>query len=120
MSLLFLYNGGGFSAVPSPLRTYCVEIDSRAPRHYAHAVGATLDYTFDWTAWVPEGDSIASLVVSCPLGFIAARVQAGDLMTAVVSVPGVAAGTEVALVCVATSTVGRIDRREILLEVLDL
>jgi hypothetical protein len=77
---------------------------------------ATLDYSIDWSAWLPSGDAIstaawstsdAELVVE---GSPAPSVSAG---VATVWLSGGTAGTHYTVTCRVTTTGGRIDDRSI-------
>ncbi len=76
--------------------------------------GSTLDYTFDWTAWLPVGDSIASHtigVVGCTLNSSA---SASGIVTAWVTLAATAApGARSSITCTVTTAAGRVDSRKL-------
>ncbi len=79
---------------------------------------ATLDYIFDWTAWLAESaDSIASAVVTAAGATVLASSNTSDLVTARVS--GGVIGQTVALTCTITTAAAspRIDLRTVYLRI---
>jgi hypothetical protein len=78
---------------------------------------AVLDYEFDWTAWLTDGETIASHVVTVT-GVTLDETTASD--TAVVAwVSAGTAGTTATIACRITTSASRIDERTISLRVLN-
>jgi hypothetical protein len=80
--------------------------------------GSRLDYTFDWSAWLPSGDTIASHTVTVTGGSTDADSEAAGIVTAWVTVPAAAPdGAAVQITCAIVTTGGREDSRRLLLQV---
>jgi hypothetical protein len=85
------------------------------------AAGATLDITWDWSAWLADGETITAREVTAvsPLSKGADNSAAG-VITAWVTVPAAAAvGTALIARCQVTTSAGRVDLRKFLLQVAD-
>lgn len=77
---------------------------------------ATLDYRFDWSAWLIDDDTIADAVVTVEgadddLGDLAIFDQSFTTTTVTVWVTGVTAGHNYKVTCHVTTTQGREDER---------
>lgn len=80
--------------------------------------GSRLDYTFDWSAWLPAGDTIASHAVAVTGGTTDDDDEAAGVVTAWVTVPADAPdGAAVQIVCSIVTTAGRADSRRLVLQV---
>lgn len=76
---------------------------------YIHDPDATLDYTFDWSAWL-DGDTIASATVTASTGLTVDSTTTGaDAVTVWVSTDGSVGPRE--LTCRVTTTAGRVSDR---------
>lgn len=85
---------------------------------YIKDPSATLDYSWDWSAWLDEvGDTIASATVTVPAGLTAVGVPvvAEDVVTQRVS--GGTVDDAYTLVCQITTVDGLVDERSIYLTV---
>jgi hypothetical protein len=82
--------------------------------------GAKLDIAWDWTAWLEDGDSIASQTVTVDSGLtMVSTTVGGAKVTAIVSVPGDAhQGATYTATCSITTAAGLIDAREYFLQIL--
>lgn len=80
---------------------------------------ATLDYTFDWSAWLASaGDSIADVAWTADTGLtIESQTHTTQTATAVVS--GGAAGSVLGLTCRITTAGGRVDERTMKLRIIE-
>lgn len=79
---------------------------------------ATLDYTFDWTAWLAaSGDTIAEVVWTAGDG-LTVESTTHTTQTATAMVSGGAAGSTVGLACRITTTGGRVDERTMNLRII--
>lgn len=77
------------------------------------------DYTWDWTAWMPEGDSILTATVTADAGVtLGAKVIAGNLVQQFIS--GGTDGGVYKITCTMTTTQGRRDERDITLYVIEI
>jgi hypothetical protein len=75
---------------------------------------AHLDYEFDWSAWLPDGDSIASFVLTSEGGVVCG--QSGHASGVVsVMVSGGTVNTEASVACRITTAAGRVDERTLYL-----
>lgn len=83
---------------------------------FDHDPDAVLDYTFDWSAYLQEGETIASHDVSVASGTITIDSTAADDSTVTVWVSG-AEGRDVSLTCRVTTNQGRTDDRTLTLVV---
>lgn len=80
---------------------------------------ATLDYTFDWTAWLePTTDTIAD-VEWVPDDALTVESSLFDDTTATAFVSGGSVGEMLNLTCRITTTGGRIDDRTIVLKIVN-
>ena len=77
---------------------------------------ATLDYTWDWSAWLTGSDTIASVSWTIPSGLTKTN-STNTATTATVWVSGGATGTAYVVECEITTTQGRITSRAIQLVV---
>lgn len=78
----------------------------------------TLDYNFDFSLWMPTGDSIASSTVTADAGItLGTKTNTGNTVQQFIS--GSTEGTY-KVTCRITTTQGRIKEAEILIQVMDL
>lgn len=86
---------------------------------YKKDPNATLDYTFDWTAYLtPLADTIASVSWVLPVGLTNVS-QSNTSMTATVFVSGGTLGESLQLTCRITTAGGRTDDRSITLKIVE-
>lgn len=86
---------------------------------YKKDPNATLDYTFDWTAYLtPLADTIASVIWVLPVGLTNVS-QSNTSMTATVFVSGGTLGESLQLTCRITTAGGRTDDRSITLKIVE-
>lgn len=71
---------------------------------------AVLDYGFDWSAWLADGDTIASVVWTVPTG-ITKDNQSESTTIATVWLSGGTAQTQYLVGCKITTAAGRVDER---------
>lgn len=77
---------------------------------------AFLDYAWDWSAWLSEGETITEFSVTPPAGLtVEETTESQGRVTAWVS--GGTAGRYYPLVCQITTSAGRTDERTIILMV---
>lgn len=77
-----------------------------------------LDYQFDWSAWLPSGDSISSHTVTVTGGTLDTSSAAAGVVTAWVEIPATAPdGAAVQVDCAIVTAHGREDSRRMLLQV---
>lgn len=83
------------------------------------APGATLDVSWDWTDWLPAGDTLASHTVTVPAGVTkASDVRAGPVVTAWVTVPdGTLLGAQFSILCEIVTAQGRRDERSFMINI---
>ncbi|PQM45213.1 hypothetical protein C1Y40_04639 [Mycobacterium talmoniae] len=83
---------------------------------------ATLDYTVDWSAWMPSGDTIKTAAWTATTGLTVASSPAASTTatTATTFVSGGTAGQSYTLTCEITTTAGRTDSRSMTIAVQDL
>lgn len=74
---------------------------------------ATLDYAWDWSAWLPEGDQIASAVVTATGVTVDQQAHTPTTVTAWLS--GGEPGRTASATCRVTTSQGRTDDRTITL-----
>lgn len=76
--------------------------------------GATLDVSWDWSDWLPAGDSLASHTVTAPTGVTkASDARAGAVVTAWLTMPsGTPVGALFAVQCSVVTAQGRQDVRQ--------
>lgn len=83
-----------------------------------HDPDAVLDYKFDWSAWLSDGDTIVDHEVKVPAGVTKVSSAVDESQTAVVVwLSGGSAGTTYAVTCQITTEGGRTDERSIRLKV---
>lgn len=85
---------------------------------YVKDPSATLDYSIDWSTWLPSGDTISSVSwtgTGVTVEGSPAPSVASGIATAWVS--GGTADTDATLACLVTTTAGRIDERTIRIQV---
>ena len=71
---------------------------------------ATLDYAFDWAAWLDEGETITNHTVTVPAGItLDSNAEASGVVTAWLS--GGTAGDSYEVACQITTSAGRTDER---------
>jgi len=78
---------------------------------------ATLDYTFDFTAWLGT-DTIASAVVTTPTGLTEAS-ETNTTTKVTVWLSGGTVGQSYTVTCRITTVAGRVDERSLLIRVRD-
>jgi hypothetical protein len=83
-----------------------------------HDPNAVLDYTIDWSDWLPSGDTILSSSWSVPAG-LTEDSSSNTSTTATVWISGGTAGTNYRITNHITTTEGRQDDRTIPLFVLN-
>ena len=76
---------------------------------------ATLDYRFDWAAWLTT-DTISTVTWTVPAG-ITQTAATNTTTTATIWLSGGAVGTRYAIACKITTTAGRIDERSLIVSV---
>lgn len=83
--------------------------------------GATLDYSIDWSSWLPSGDTIDTATWTATTGLTVESSPAPSLAAGVATVwlSGGTAGTRYTATCQVTTTAGRIDERSIAIVVKD-
>lgn len=81
------------------------------------APGATLDVSWDWSDWLPAGDTLASYTVTVPAGVTkVSDSRAGAIVTAWVTVPdNTLLFASFALLCEIVTAQGRRDERVFLI-----
>ena len=85
--------------------------------NYTKDPQATLNYGWDWSAWLGT-DTIASAVVTTPVGLTAAgQVNTATKVTVVLS--GGTVGQSYTVACRITTVAGYIDERSLLIRVRD-
>lgn len=77
---------------------------------------STLDYRFDWAAWMETGDTISAAAVTVPAG-LTETAETFDDTSVTVWVSGGTTGTDYQVTCQITTTAGRVDERTITLRV---
>jgi len=78
---------------------------------------ATLEYVFDWTAWLGT-DTIATALVTTPAGLTEAS-ESNTTTKVTVWLSGGTVGQSYTVVCRITTVAGRIDERSLLIRVRD-
>lgn len=85
---------------------------------YLKDPNAVLDYQWDWSSWLPTGDTISSATVTASSGLtVASSSYTSTAVTAWLS--GGTAGTEYTVTCRITTARGRTDDRTIEITVQD-
>lgn len=83
---------------------------------YTKDPSATLDFTWNWAAWLVTGDTLSTATVTADTGLtVASHAIVGQTVTAWLS--GGEAGTSYRATCQVTTTGGRVDERSIVVEV---
>lgn len=82
-----------------------------------HDPDAVLDYQYDWTDWLTDGDTITAATVTVETGDVVIDSTAHDTQKVTVWVSGGTAGMTADLVCHVTTQEGREDDRTIRLYV---
>lgn len=80
---------------------------------------AVLDYQFDWSSWLADGETIVSATVTAPTGLTK---PFSDVVTSTTVTGWIAGGVLDALyyvVCQVTTNQGRVDERSIILRIMD-
>jgi hypothetical protein len=77
---------------------------------YKKKPNAKLDYGFDWSEWLETGDTLATAVWTVPTGLVNEAEDLNDTIAAV-WLSGGTAGESYEVVCLVTTTEGRIDER---------
>ncbi len=79
---------------------------------------AILDWEFDWSDWLQDGETISSYVVTVPSGLtLASHAESDGLVTAWCS--GGTSGGSYVVACKIVTSEGRTDERSLRLEVED-
>ena len=76
---------------------------------------ATLDYRFDWSAWLTP-DTISSVTWTVPVG-ITQTAATNTTTTATIWLSAGTVGTRYTIVCRITTAAGRIDERSLIVSV---
>ena len=76
---------------------------------------ATLDYRFDWAAWLTT-DTIATVTWTVPTGITQTAIT-NTTTTATIWLSGGTVGTRYTVVCRITTAAGRIDERSLVVSV---
>lgn len=79
---------------------------------------AVLDYTIDWGKWLANGETLNTASWTIP-GVLSSTGAAFSGSTATIFLLGGVSGVSYSVYCVITTTAGRIDKRTILINVLD-
>ena len=76
---------------------------------------AILDYSIDWSAWLPSGDTIDSATWTASTGLTVEASPAPSVAAGIATVwiSGGVAGTRYRLTCQVTTDAGRVDERSI-------
>lgn len=85
---------------------------------YMKDTAARLDYSFDWTVWLAEGETISSHTVTVPAGITKVSDSETDGVVTV-WLSGGTEGTKYEIDCTITTSDGRIDERSIQISVRD-
>lgn len=83
---------------------------------FLHDPQAVLDYTFDWSTWLGDGETITATTVTGETG-ITVGVVTNDASTVTAWLSGGTAGTSYRVVCHVTTSDGRQDDRTLRLSV---
>jgi hypothetical protein len=78
---------------------------------------ADLDYTIDFTAWLPSGDTIASVIWTKTGGLVLGTPQMNPLGPVTTRVSGGNAGEKCSLSAKVTTVQGRVDERTVYLKI---
>jgi hypothetical protein len=78
---------------------------------------AVLDYQWDWTDWLPAGDTITTANVSITSGDVTLNSQSNTTTAVTAWISAGTAGTEATLVARVTTAQGRTDDRTIGLKI---
>lgn len=108
--------------VAAESRRFCIESDmaigkdSRGKFSVFKDPAANLDYEFDWSKWLVNGDTIASFVVTAAGGVVCGGSgQVSGVVSVMVS--GGTADTEASITCRVTTVAGRVDERTLFLSI---
>ena len=87
---------------------------------YTKDPNAVLDYSIDWSAWLPSGDTIASVEWSAT-GVTVSSLPAPSVASGIATVwiLGGTADSDGVVTCQVTTTAGRVDERSIRIRVRD-
>lgn len=77
---------------------------------------AVLDYKWDWSTWLPTGDTISTHTITAPTGLTVAS-SANTTTTVTAWLSGGTAGNTYSVACKIVTTQGRTDERSILVQV---
>ena len=88
-----------------------------ASNYFPKDPAAVLDYEFDWSTWLTEGETIASHVVT--VSGVNLDSTTASTTSVVAWVSAGTAGTKATVACKITTTASRIDERTITLGVTD-
>jgi hypothetical protein len=92
-------------------------IDARGRASIEKDPDALLDYTIDWSAWLPTGDTLVNAVFSINDALASIASSAHDTTRATAWVQGGTVGVRAALRCRITTAEGRIDDRTVYLRI---
>lgn len=86
------------------------------PTRFRKDPEAVLDYAFDWTAWLQEGETITNHTITVDVGLtLISSSEAAGVVTAWLS--GGTAQTSYTVECLVETSAGRIDERSFSLSV---
>lgn len=83
---------------------------------YIKDPGATLDYSFDWTDWLGDSETIIATSWTVPAG-LAKVSESYSAYVSTCRISGGTVGTSYTVTCQITTNEGEIDRRSLLLTV---
>ncbi len=86
---------------------------------WAHDPDARLDYTWDWTAWLTEGETITSAEILPTDGLATDDTGHDDTTVTTWVTTSLEAGKSGGVTCRITTSAGRIDDRTITLQIAD-
>jgi hypothetical protein len=89
------------------------------PTHFTKQPGENTDYDFDWTDWMPSGDSISTVVVTADAGItLGTNTQTALVVKQFIS--GGTDGVDYKVTCRITTAQGRVHQEEITIHVREL
>lgn len=83
---------------------------------YIKDPGATLDYAFDWTDWLGDGETITGTSWTVPAGLNKVS-ESASAYVSVCRISGGTVGVNYTVTCQITTSEGEIDRRSLQLTV---
>lgn len=90
-----------------------------APR-YVKDPNAVLDYRWDWSSWLPAGDTIATATFVVDDAALVIDDSLHDTTTATAWLSGGVSGSRYVVTCHITTTDGRADDRSLIISMKDL